>query len=170
MKRTGFQNKPRKPLKRVELKRKTPLRASTSPLKRSRLRRVGKTPLAKAKAELWQLCRKIAYERDKVDGGDIYCYTCGCGPLVGSNKQLGHFIPKSVCSAPMKYDLGNLRYQCFRCNINLSGNWPAFEAHLMTEKGRDFPDKLKKRNQELSGGDYKLIWYEEQIINYKKLL
>ena len=51
----------------------------------------------------------------------------------------------------------------------MSGNWVAFEAHLIVEKGRDFPDELKRRNQELSGGDYKLIWYLDTIKKYEKI-
>jgi len=164
MKRTGFKQKARKPLKRTQLKAKTPLGRATSPLKRSKLKRRSKSPLAKAKARLWELCRELT----KAKYGNT-CYTCGATGLEKSNYQTGHFITKSVCSAPMKYDLDNLRIQCFRCNINLSGNWPAFEAHLMVDKGRDFPNELKKRNQETSGGSYRIDWYLKQIELYEQM-
>ena len=146
------------------IQRKTPLARSKVPLKRTRLARRSKTPLAKAKEQLWQLCREIT----KARYGNT-CYTCGATGLEKSNYQTGHFITKSTCSATLKYDLDNLRIHCFRCNISLSGNWVAFEAHLIVEKGRAFPDKLKKRNQELSGGDYKLHWYLEQIEIYEEM-
>ena len=117
------------------------------------------------KKKLWQLCREIQFKRY----GDI-CYTCGKTGLIGSNRQLGHFIPSSVCSTEVRYDLDNLRICCYHCNINLSGNWPAFEAHLMIEKGRNYPDVLKAFNEATKGKSYRADWYEERIAHYQELL
>lgn len=114
------------------------------PLKRKApLRKKSKTPLTKLKDQLWQLCRAIIFKRY---GNDCYC--CGATGLAGSNRHLGHFIPSSVCSTELRYSLDNLRPCCYRCNIHLSGNWPAFEAHLISD-GIDV-EALKRRIEELT--------------------
>lgn len=68
----------------------------------------------------------------------------------------------------MRYDLDNLRPGCYRCNIHLSGNWPAYEAHLIRD-GID-PNELKRRNQETIGGQYGSLWYQNKIAEYTALL
>jgi hypothetical protein len=64
----------------------------------------------------------------------------------------------------MRYDLRNLRPQCYSCNINKSGNWLAYENHLKQD-GID-TDELKRINQETKGESYRLDWYEEKIKEY----
>lgn len=119
--------------------------------------------ITQLKKKLWELVR----ERVRETYGNT-CYTCGKSNLIGSNRQVGHFIPKSICSTELAYDLDNLRIQCFACNIHKSGNWIEYEAHLMIEKGRTFPDKLKKRNQKTKGKQYGRWWYEGEIKKYQK--
>ena len=119
--------------------------------------------ITKLKAQLWQLCRQIIIKRY----GNI-CYTCGAANLGGSNLHVGHFISSSVCSMELRFSLENLRPQDYRCNIHLSGNWPAFEAHLRVD-GIDV-EALKRRNQETKGGSYGRLWVEQKIIEYENLL
>lgn len=121
-----------------------------------------KSPLKKAKEELWQLCRKIIIKRY----GNI-CYCCGAVSLIGSNLHLGHFIPSSVCSTELRYSLDNLRPSCYRCNISLSGNWVAYEAHLKAD-GIDV-EELKRRNEQTKGRMYRLDYYLSKIEEYKRL-
>jgi len=155
----------RTPLKRgtSQLKR-TPFKRSQKPLRRTKLRKRSKSPLAKAKERLWTLCRELT--RSKYGNT---CYSCGKEGLEGGNWQTGHFITKSTCSAELAYSLDNLRPQCYHCNINLSGNWVKYEEHLILDKGRDFPDILKKRNQETKGLQYDILWYEQKIKEYENL-
>lgn len=124
-------------------------------------RRSSKPTTTKLKKLLWEECKRITRARY----GNT-CYTCGTRV---DAPHTGHFIPSSICSAELRYDLDNLRTQCFRCNIHLSGNWPAFEAHLIVEKGREFPDELKKRNQETKGKQYDVLWYQAKLEAYKQL-
>lgn len=127
------------------------------------LNRGGVTSSSTLKKELWQLCRKIIKKRHPP-----VCYTCGAILIDGtSNFQIGHFIPSSVCSAAMRYDLDNLRPQCSACNIWKSGNWPAFEDHLRRD-GID-PEILKDRNIKSKGKQYDSLWYKNKIEEYKKL-
>lgn len=113
--------------------------------------------------KLWQLCRELAF---KQYGSDCYC--CGALNLSGANRHLGHFIPSSVCSADLRYSLDNLRPSCYRCNIHLSGNWPAYEAHLKRD-GVDV-EELKCRNERTKGLKYDELFYKEKIAEYTALL
>lgn len=142
--------------------RKTPLRRKTK-LKSQKASKK-KLSLTKLKKKLWEECRRIIRARD----GNV-CYTCGKTELVGSDWHTGHFITSSVCSAEMRYDLGNLASQCSFCNIHRSGNWPAYEAHLIRDYGGDFPANLKRRNEETKGKQYDSLWYLSKIEEYKKL-
>lgn len=126
-----------------------------------RRKAIGTVP--KLKKELWQLCRKIIIQRHGSD-----CYTCGAKELTGSNRHIGHFIPSSVCSAAMRYDLENLRPQCYRCNIHLSGNWPAYESHLIRD-GIDISE-LKRRNQQTIGKKYDVLFYRRLLDTYKSIV
>lgn len=123
-----------------------------------------KTELQKLKDKLWQLCREISFKRH----GDI-CYTCGARELTGKNRQLGHFIPKSICSTELAYSLDNLRPQCGSCNIWKSGNWVMFEEHLIQDFGKKFVADLKKKNQQTKGKSYGTHWFKEKIAEYEEL-
>lgn len=128
----------------------------------------GKPRKRKGKAPskiLWELCKQLT----RAKYGNT-CYTCSRHPLEGSNWHTGHFIPKSVCSTELGYDLLNLRPQCYHCNINLSGNWLAFEERLTREKGRMFVAELKKRNLETKGKSYGSTWYLQKIEEYQVLV
>ena len=121
--------------------------------------------LSRLKKDLWELTKQII----RAEYGNT-CYTCGQRNLSGSNWHTSHFIPKSICSAELAYSLDNLRPSCYQCNIHLSGNWVAFEAHLKQEEGDEFTDSLKKRNQETKGKLYGRDWYLKKIEEYAKIL
>lgn len=163
---TSFHTKPRKALKRSGFARKTtvPLKKRTTGQKTTKKRKV-KSPLKKLKEQLWQLCREITIKRDGSD-----CYTCPSKALEGSNRQLGHFISSSICSTELRYDLNNLRIQCYSCNINKSGNWLAFENRLKQEHGEDFVIFLKVLNEKTKGLMYREAFYTDKIAEYKAIL
>lgn len=125
------------------------------------MRKQSKSPIAKLKRKLWAITRLIIIKQHGTT-----CYTCGARNLVGANLQVGHFISSSVCSASFRYSLDNLRPQCFRCNIHLSGNWPAYEEHLKRD-GIDV-EELKRRNKQTTiKADS--IFYEAKISEYETL-
>lgn len=132
-------------------------------MKRTPLRKISKSPITKLKKRLWQLCREITFIQHGSD-----CYTCSTLALIGSNRHLGHFISSSVCSASMRYDLDNLRPQCYACNIFRSGNWLAFEEHLKRD-GID-PEALKQRNRDSVGLKADSLFYGAYIAKYEALL
>lgn len=134
-------------------------------MKRTALKRRSTTSLARLKRKLWELCREITRE----SYGNT-CFTCERTGLYGGNYQTGHFITSSTCSTEIRYSLDNLRVQCYHCNINLSGNWTAFERNLVRDHGREWVDDLKRRNEETKGLKYDSLWYEAKIKEYEKLL
>lgn len=91
--------------------------------------------------ELWAKCRLICSRSYEVNG-NVYCYTCNAGPLLGTNRQLGHGYSKGALSAKYKYDLRILRWQCYNCNINLGGMGAIFWKNLESEIGKKYADKL----------------------------
>ena len=124
-------------------------------------KRKKKTELSKAKDELWELCKQIIRQ----EYGNN-CYTCG---IWVEYPHTGHFITDSTCSTELSYSLDNLRLQCFRCNIHLSGNWLEFEKRLIRDKGKKWVENLKKKNEKTKGLKYDILWYQKKIKEYKKL-
>ena len=105
-------------------------------VKRTKLKRKSKSETRKVQDALWQECRRIILSRYP-----HVCYTCD-KPVIGSNRQVGHFIPNSVGGALLRYNLDNLRIQCYYCNINLGGNGSTFYKKLLEEKGQAHIDNL----------------------------
>lgn len=138
----------------VMLTRRTPLKRSTKPIKRSPLKRSApkkrkqKTPEQKLREELWELCKQII----RLKYGNT-CYTCDKKDLEGSNWQTGHFIPSSVCGVLLRFDLRNLRPQCFRCNISLVGNGSEFYRRMVAECGQLYVDQLFIDKHKITKGD-----------------
>ena len=106
---------------------------------RRKVRRTSKLPIAKLQRKLWVYCKLLIR---KLYGNT--CYTCDKKGLEGSSWQTGHFIPKSTCGALLKYDLRNLRPQCFHCNLNLGGNVALFMQKLIIREGQEYVDQIFK--------------------------
>ena len=134
----------------------TPLRRVSPKKKKAK-----KPTITKLKKQLWDECKRIVRARH-----GYTCYTCGTRT---DAPHTGHFIPSSVCSAEMRYSLDNLRPQCFACNIHKSGNWPAYEAHLIVDHGRDYPEQHKQKNRDTIGRQYDSLWYLSKIDEYRLL-
>ena len=162
----------RKPLKPSKLPqkrlvgRKIGLRGKNPTLGRiGPRRRRKKGEVTKLKEELWGLCRQIVKKRY----GNS-CYTCGREVPDGKGMHTAHYITSSLCSVALRYDLRNLRTGCYNCNINLSGNWPAYQKRVEQELGPEITATLLKENEETKGLIYGTDWFERQITHYKTLL
>lgn len=128
------------------------------------MKRHPKTENRKLQDLLWEHCRRITKAR-YIKDGKYYCFTCG-KPIEKSNCQLGHFIPNSVGGALLRYNLDNLRLQCYYDNINLGGNGAVFYKNLLEEKGQAHIDKLFQ----LKGQTCKAIdLYKELLLQYSEL-
>lgn len=118
-----------------------------------------KLTIGQLQKKLWEECRRIVKNRD----GNT-CFTCGKTNLEGSNYQVGHFIPKGSCGANLKYDLRNLKIQCFHCNINLGGNGAEYYRRMVKLHGQKYVDKLfQDKNKSVKAYDY----YLELLEKYK---
>ena len=132
-------------------------------MKRTKIKRKSKTPLAKAKGKLWELCKQLVRKRD-----GHACVSCGKTGLVGSSQQTGHFIPSAACGGFLRYDLRNLHVQGYNCNINLGGNGAVFLIALEKKYGRPFVDQVIKDMQKIIKLD--VIFLQGKIDEYTGLL
>lgn len=139
-------------MKRSPLKRKTTLKRKWKRRKKSQTTLI--------QEELWELCKTII----RTEYGNE-CYTCRKKGLFGAGWHTGHFIPKSTCGAFLKYDLRNLRPQCYYCNINLGGNGAIFYKRLVEEEGQKYVDKLFKDKEKVIEAT---PHYKKLIAKYKK--
>jgi hypothetical protein len=147
------------------LQRKPMVRKALTSLKTApgaKKKRKTTTPLGKLKKELWELCRKITEKRY-----ESVCYTCD-KPVAGANRHLGHFIPRSAGGTLLRYNLDNLRWQCYYDNINLGGNGAEYYRRLVKEVGQEKVDELFEMKKQIVKADR--AWYEETIARYKALL
>lgn len=132
-------------------------------MKRTPLKRKSKTPEAKLKEELWELCKQIIRKKY----GNV-CYACGATGLSAGNWHTGHFIASSVCGANLRYDLRNLRPECYRCNISLSGNGAFFYKNMVAREGQEYVDQLFRDKHKVIKADS--VWLQEKIDEYTIIL
>ena len=119
-------------------------------MKKSPLRRKSKSDTRKVQDALWEHCKRII----RAKYGNT-CYTCGKTGLTGSSYQTGHFIANSVGGALLRYNLKNLRIQCFYCNINLGGNGAVFYRNMVAREGQKYVDDLfALKNQTVKASDH----------------
>lgn len=121
----------------------------------------------KLKLKLWELCKQITRKTYLVEGG-WDCFTCGKHIDEPAKAQTGHFIPSASGGAFLRYDLRNLRIQCYHCNINLGGNGSFFYKNLVEEKGQDYVDQIFKDKQISIKADW--VWFEAKIKEYEEIL
>ena len=125
-----------------------------------------KPGIAKLKKALWkEFTLYIKYQY--ADGNYCRCFTCDAVMEIGtSNCQGGHFINKKAC--PVHYfNEDNVRPQCYRCNINLSGNTVEFRIRLIEEIGEDRVLDMEYTRHALCKRSR--AWYEERIAHYREL-
>ena len=164
------------------IKRKGYFKAKRGQIKLSAIKRPSKRPgalqkatgarkrrkkgeITKLKEQLWLLCRQIT----KAQYGNT-CYTCGRVVPDGKGMHTAHYLTSSLCSIPLRFDLRNLKPGCYHCNINLSGNWPAYKKAIEAEMGPEITAQLIKENEETKGKVYPKEWFETKIAEYTAIL
>jgi hypothetical protein len=132
-------------------------------LRRTKIRKKSKSPLAKAKDKLWKTLKNLIDIRD----GPV-CISCGAHPLVKQNKQGGHFIPSSSCGGFLRYDLSNVHNQCATCNLFRNGAGAEYTRALEKKYSTEFVDKIIQDKQVTIKLD---VEYVEALTSfYEKLL
>ena len=111
-------------------------------MKRGKLNKTSKQSISKIQRLLWEEVKRIINKRYQ-----HVCYTCGKRDLIGSDKQVGHMIPKSTLGAFLKYDLRLLRLQCTRCNIWGGGMGAIFIENMRKIEGDKYVDQILKDRQ-----------------------
>ena len=125
-----------------------------------------KKTVTNLKGKLWEECKRLV--RAKFDRGGYWnCFTCDRVLDEPMKAQTGHFLPSSTCGAFLRYDLRNLRIQCYNCNINQGGNGAHFYKRLVETEGQEYVDQLfKDKHISIKADSW---WYEGKIKEYKSL-
>jgi len=162
LKRSGFKKKTLKEItekqaiKRLNFVSKK--KSSTKPKVSKKKATTGQ--INRFKTKLWELCKQII----RLKYGNT-CYTCGKTGLSGSSWQTGHFIPSSVGGAYLRYDLRNLRPQCYYCNINLGGSGATFYKNLVERESQEYVNQIfKDKNIIIKADEW---WYISKIAEYE---
>ena len=121
--------------------------------------------VGKLKKDLWRLFALYIKRLYSRDGQFCECYTCGAYLEIGtSNCQAGHCLPKGGYSY-LYFHENNVRPQCYRCNVNLSGNTAVFIENLKDEIGADAYQEMYETRHTVEKRSR--VWYEEKIAEYK---
>ena len=129
---------------------------------------MAKTENKKLKDELWNECKRIIRARYIKDDGTWDCFTCGKRIDEPVKAQTGHFLPGSTCGAYLRYDLRNLRIQCYNCNINQGGAGADYYRRLQETEGQEYIDQIYKDKHVTVKADK--WWYIEKTLQYKDIL
>lgn len=125
------------------------------------MRKHAKTPISKIQRLIWEECKRIIkfmYGRS--------CYTCGKTNLGKYDRHTGHMFPKGAVGAYLKYDLRNLRPQCYHCNINCGGMGAVFIEKMRRIEGDAYVDKMIQDKQKIVKA---YDFYVDLLIQYQKI-
>jgi 5-methylcytosine-specific restriction endonuclease McrA len=100
-----------------------------------------KTPRKKAKDLAWKATSLYIRKKFADHLGYVSCVTCG---LTKHYKELhaGHFVPQAQGDA-CRFIEENIHPQCYRCNVNLGGNGPEYNAYMLDMYGQEKIDELR---------------------------
>lgn len=126
-----------------------------------------RSKLKELKEKVWAECRRITRQTYQNEDYTWNCYTCDRIIDEPSKAHTGHFLPSSTCGAYLRYDLRNLRVQCYKCNINGGGQGAEFYRRMVIEKGKKYVDQLFiDKNKSIKADE---IWYQGLLDKYKNL-
>ena len=118
------------------------------------------------KKRLWKVISEYIRRKHADDNGYVSCVTCGITKH-WKEMQAGHFIPQAQGDA-CRYIEENIHPQDYRCNINLGGNGPEYNAYMLEMYGQEKINELRRLSKttvKLSISDL-----EELEAEYKALL
>jgi len=174
--KTSFHTKPRKPLKRTQLRTKTPLRAKKHPIAKRKAKKAPKIPdwiksipegihgAGTYQKRLWKLVSDFVRIRDWYT--HKVCAATGVRFKHWNESHAGHLKPYTNCNALYKFDTRNIHMQSGYSNKH--GNYDTFRdfEKVVRNRGYDF-DKFEKENQKATGASLRDSEVKEAM---KKLL
>lgn len=159
LKRSGFSNKPRKPLKRTPLKRVSPnkvKKSKTSIYKWTPPKWLGGIPQGShgstsIQKKTWKVISDYVRIKDYYSYGG-QCVSCETFFESWKDGQCGHFKSWGASNSYGKYYLYNLALQCPHCNhIDDGAIGFNFGAELMHRYGLDVIEKIEQENNDRRG-------------------
>jgi len=91
---------------------------------------------------LWTVISRVIRLKYADENGYASCVTCGATKHY-KDLQAGHYVPQAQGDA-CRYIEENIHPQCYRCNINLGGNGPEYNAYMLDMYGQDMIDELRR--------------------------
>lgn len=128
---------------------------------------MAKTELRKLQEKVWDECKRIIRKRYQNKDGAWSCFTCGKILIEPAKVHTGHFIPSAVGGASLRYDLRNLRPQCYACNINYGGNGAIYYKKMVETEGQEYVDKIFQDKHKTVKADK--WYYQEMLERYTEL-
>ena len=118
---------------------------------------MAKTTTGKLKKKLDILVSQYVRRSRADHAGQVECFTCGKSKH-WKEIQNGHFISRIHISTRFDtHEGGNCNPQCYRCNINLSGNQWKYARYLDSRFGEGTAREIEARSKvvvKLSRKDY----------------
>ena len=99
--------------------------------------------LAGFRKTVWNICSRYVRLRDclKTTGTKEWGHCVTCGKLYHYKKlQAGHFTSGRVDA--VLFEESGIHAQCYRCNIERSGEWPTYYRFMQNEYGQDEIERL----------------------------
>jgi len=110
-------------------------------MKRSPLKRKGKSKMSKLKARAWKAFSLFIRTRDR-----FICITCG-KTGTGSFMNAGHYISRRHSST--MFDEKNVHAQCMNCNLWGYGNMGVYTLKLQEMYGPKIIEELTRKSREI---------------------
>lgn len=108
-------------------------------LRKTPLRKRGKSTRSKLIADLDTAFSQYIRLRDADNDG--YCTCCTCGArLPWKEIQAGHYVSRRQMAT--KYDPQNVHAQCFVCNVRKRGNMAKYARFMKATYGQDIIDAI----------------------------
>lgn len=117
--------------------------------------------VSKSKKKAWKEFADYIKKRDTNYLG-TQCFSCkryGTGRGI----QAGHFQPGRY--KVFLFDERQVHAQCYRCNINLKGNWPEYYKAMVKEYGKEEVEEMINRKHDVQ--QWKVYELEEIYKKYK---
>ena len=102
---------------------------------------------SKLKKRLWKIISEYIRRKFADHAGYTTCVTCGTTKH-WKELQAGHWIPQAKGDA-VRYEEENIHPQCFRCNVNLSGNAGEYYKYMLSMYGLEGMDRLVEQSNQV---------------------